>query len=228
MIALDFVAAAGAFTLQAKAEARTPGVVGVFGPSGAGKTTLLRAIAGLAPLMRGTINLDGAPLSGPPETRRVAYVFQDSRLFPHLSVRENLLYGLKRAPAPHRVSLDEVVEALGVAPLLDRHPRGLSGGEQKRIALGRALLAQPRLMLLDEPLAGVDDARKGDIVRLVADIRARFNAAMLLVSHDLDEIAALSDDVWLVDDGQITHAGAATSVFSDPASSLATGPTHAR
>lgn len=146
MIEFDFTAAAGTFTLRAQAKARTPGIVGLFGPSGAGKTTLLRAIAGLQPLQSGQIMLDGAPLTEPAETRRVAYVFQDSRLFPHLSVGENLLFGLKRAPAPHKLTLDAVVDALGLAALLDRMPRGLSGGEQKRIALGRALLAQPRLI----------------------------------------------------------------------------------
>jgi molybdate transport system ATP-binding protein len=216
MIELRFTARAGAFDLRASASARTPGIVGVFGPSGAGKTTLLRAIAGLAPLASGAITLDGAPLVGRPEERRIAYVFQDNRLFPHLSVEQNLLFGQKRAPLPHRLRTDDVIQALGLTALLGRSTRYLSGGEQKRVALGRALLSQPRLILMDEPLAGVDAARKAEIVQLIRLARARFNATILFVTHEIDDIAALADDLILVDKGQIVGFGNARDVFADP------------
>jgi molybdate transport system ATP-binding protein len=219
MIEFDFSTRAGGFALRARAQARTPGIIGVFGPSGAGKTTLLRAIAGLAPI-EGSITLDGERLSAPPETRRIAYVFQDSRLFPHLSVRENLRYGLKRAPAPHKLDFTEIVAALDIEALLDRDPQNLSGGEQKRVALGRALLSQPRLILMDEPMAGVDDARKAEILRLIAGARSRFGVSILLVSHDLDEVAALADDLMLIDNGAVTRCGAAAAVFADPGGPL--------
>ncbi len=219
MIDFRFTARAGAFELRAAASARTPGIIGVFGPSGAGKTTLLRAVAGLAPLASGAICLDGAPLAGRPEERRIAYVFQDNRLFPHLSVEKNLFYGQTRAPLPHRLRTDDVIQALGLGALLARSTRFLSGGEQKRVALGRALLSQPRMILMDEPLAGIDAARKSEIVQLIRLARARFNATILFVTHEIDDIAAMADDIILVDKGQIVGFGDARDVFADP-----TGP----
>lgn len=216
MIEFRFTARAGAFELHAAGGARTPGVIGVFGPSGAGKTTLLRAIAGLAPLDSGAITLDGKTLEGRPEARRIAYVFQDNRLFPHLSVEKNLLFGQKRAPLPHRLRVDDVVQALGLSALLARSTRYLSGGEQKRVALGRALLSQPQLILMDEPLAGIDAARKAEIVQLIRMVRARFSATILFVTHELDDIAALADDLILIDGGQIVASGDARAVFADP------------
>ena len=216
MIEFRFTARAGAFELRAAGSARTPGVIGVFGPSGAGKTTLLRAIAGLAPLASGAIALDGAALHGRPEERRITYVFQDNRLFPHLTVEKNLLFGQKRAPLPHRLRADDVIQALGLAPLMARSTRFLSGGEQKRVALGRALLAQSRMILMDEPLAGIDAARKAETVQLIRLARARFNATILFVTHELDDIAALADDLILIDSGQIIASGDARDVFADP------------
>lgn len=216
MIEFDFTARAGAFELRASGNARTPGIVGIFGPSGAGKTTLLRAIAGFTPLASGSIALDHAPLTGRPETRRIACVFQDNRLFPHLTVEQNLVFGLKRAPLPHRLRVEDVVQALGIAPLVKRSVRYLSGGEQKRVALGRALLSQPRLILMDEPLAGIDAARKADVIQLIRIARARFNATILFVTHELDDIAALADDIVLVAGGAIVGSGPARDVFADP------------
>jgi molybdate transport system ATP-binding protein len=220
MIEFSFIARAGAFELAAAGRTRTPGIIGVFGPSGAGKTTFLRAVAGLAPLTSGTIKINGSALTGRPEQRRIAYVFQDNRLFPHLSVQENLLFGLKRAPLPHRLRLDDAVAALDLSPLLARSTRFLSGGEQKRVALGRALLSQPRLVLMDEPLAGIDAARKTETIDLIRNVRARFDATILFVTHEIDDIAALADDLILIDQGEVTACGDARQIFADPAGPL--------
>jgi molybdate transport system ATP-binding protein len=222
MIEIDLHARAGGFSLDVAFTAPEPGIVCLFGPSGAGKTTLLRVIAGLQSSTRGLIRVGGETLldtergvSAPVETRRVGYVFQDGRLFPHLSVRDNLLYGYARAGAP-ALHLADVADALGVAALLDRSPRALSGGERQRVALGRALLAQPRLILMDEPLAGVDAARKADILTLIRAARARFAASIIYVTHDLDETAALADDLVLIERGGVTASGSAAALFADP------------
>jgi molybdate transport system ATP-binding protein len=136
-------------------------------------------------------------------------------------VRENLLYGYVRAPAAaRRLRLEDIVDALGIAPLVDRGVRALSGGERQRVALGRALLAQPRLLLLDEPLAGVDSARKGEALSLIRRVQARFALAVLHVSHDLDEVAALADHVALMRSGRIAAHAPAGAMFVDPASPL--------
>ncbi|MBL8549684.1 MAG: molybdenum ABC transporter ATP-binding protein [Hyphomonadaceae bacterium] len=212
MIDLDLTARAGAFALRCAFAAPTPGIISVFGPSGAGKTTLLRAIAGLTPA-EGRIDLDNASLAAlKAEERRIGYVFQDARLFPHLSVRENLLYGFARAADP-RLHLDEAAAVLGIAGLLDRGVRALSGGERQRVALGRALLSQPRVVLMDEPLAGVDIARKGEILGLIRSVQARFALTILHVSHDLDEVAALADHVALIEQGAISRRGPARALF---------------
>jgi molybdate transport system ATP-binding protein len=222
MIEIDVQAQAGAFALNAAFSARAPGVTCVFGPSGAGKTTLLRVIAGLQKPDRARIAIDdvaltdtAAALAVPPAQRRIGYVFQDGRLFPHLTVRQNLLYGFTRAPS-QSLNLDDVTQALGIAALLERMPRALSGGERQRVALGRALLAQPRLILMDEPLAGVDSARKNEILALIRAVRARFSASILFVSHDLDETATLADDLVLMEAGKVHAFGAAHDLFADP------------
>ncbi|MBI1188175.1 MAG: molybdenum ABC transporter ATP-binding protein [Alphaproteobacteria bacterium] len=220
MIEIDIRVRAGGFALDA-AFTLPPGFISVFGPSGAGKTTLLRAVAGLETPDEGRIAIDGAPvfdsaagIALPPETRRFGYVFQDARLFPHLSVRGNLLYGYRRA-ANHAVRLDDIVDTLAIAPLLDRSPRALSGGERQRVALGRALLMQPRLLLMDEPLAGVDAARKIEIIALIRTVR-RFVPAIVHVSHDLDEVSALADHIVLIEAGRTVRAAPADALLRDP------------
>jgi molybdate transport system ATP-binding protein len=158
----------GPFVLEAMFAAPTPGVIALFGRSGSGKTTLVNIISGLLAPDRGDVRLDGEVLTDtltgvavPVEARRIGYVFQDGRLFPHLSAEGNLRYGEKRARGvPHSIGFAEVVQLLGLAGLLARRPHELSGGERQRVALGRALLAQPRLLLLDEPLAALDVARR--------------------------------------------------------------------
>ena len=203
----------GAFRLDAALQAPGRGVTAVFGPSGCGKTTLLRAVAGLERTADGycrvgqTVWQDGTRIL-PPHRRPVGYVFQEASLFPHLTVRGNLEYGLKRVPAgQRRIGLDEVVALLSLETLLDRRPQRLSGGERQRVALGRALAVSPRLLLMDEPLAALDAARKRDILPYLERLPRELDMPILYVSHDLDEVARLADHLALMADGRVTAAG---------------------
>ncbi len=178
------------------------GITALTGPSGAGKSTVLHAIAGLirAP---GRIAFGGQVLTGPgtflpPHLRRFGVVFQDHRLFPHLTVRGNLLYG-----APDDGGLARVTDLLGIAPLLPRRPRDLSGGERQRVALGRALLAEPRMLLMDEPLASLDAARKAEVLPWLRAVCAEARVPILYVSHSTDEIAALAGTVLKMEAGRL-------------------------
>ncbi|MFO1431981.1 MAG: molybdenum ABC transporter ATP-binding protein [Candidatus Competibacteraceae bacterium] len=214
----------GKFTLQGGFELALP-VAGVFGPSGAGKSTLLKAIAGLAQPHAGRIRLDGETLYDaeqrihvPPQRRRIGIVFQDSRLFPHLTVRHNLLYGFKLlSPAQRRFSLPQIVDLLEIGPLLKRRPRYLSGGEQQRVALGRALLASPRLLLLDEPLASLDGGLKRQILPFLRRVRDELRLPMLYVSHALNEILALTSHLVVIDSGRIVGQGALPDLIQQDA-----------
>jgi molybdate transport system ATP-binding protein len=187
------------------AEAR---VLALVGPSGAGKTTLLNMIAGLVRPDEGRIAIAGETffesatgLSLPPRSRRLGYVFQDARLFPHLSVSANLRYGMRFAlGAAHRVAFDEVVDLLGVRALLDRRPGRLSGGETQRIAIGRALLSQPRALLLDEPLSAIDEPRRLEILELIERLRDAYAIPILLVSHRFEEVERLADAIVDIDE----------------------------
>lgn len=200
------------FTLDVAFSVPTPGVVALFGPSGAGKSTVIAAIAGLLRADAARVVLDGQDLSAlPPEQRRIGLVFQDGRLFPHLKVAPNLRYGLRRAPAgPTR--FDDVVEMLGIGHLLDRRPRTLSGGERQRVAIGRALLAQPRLLLMDEPLASLDASRKAEILPFLARLRSEVRVPIVYVSHALEEVVALADSLVLLRAGRVLAAGGLTEV----------------
>ena len=179
------------------------GLTALFGPSGAGKTSVLNMVAGLLKPDAGTITVAGETLTDtatgihvPPERRRVGIVFQDGRLFPHMSVRRNLRYGEKLARPDHRwMSLDEAVDFLGIAPLLDRWPRTLSGGEAQRVAIGRALLSAPRFLLMDEPLSSLDAARRAEILTVIERIRDELNLPILYVSHDRAEVDRLADTI---------------------------------
>lgn len=178
-------------------------VLGVTGPSGAGKTSLLNCVAGLLRPESGRIAVAGevlfdsdARIDLPPDRRRAGYLFQDNRLFPHLRVADNLAYGEKLAAAEHRwMSRDEAVALLGIGHLLDRYPPTLSGGEARRVALGRALLSGPRFLLLDEPLAHLDAARGEEIMRMIERVRDDLRIPMLYVSHVESEVARLADQV---------------------------------
>lgn len=178
-----------------------PGLTALFGPSGAGKTSILNMVAGLLRPDRGHIRIgdrtlfDGAT-DLPPEARRVGYVFQDGRLFPHRRVRANLTYGHDIVPSANRwMTLDEAVQFLGIAHLLDRWPHSLSGGEAQRVAIGRALLAGPEILLMDEPLSSLDAARRGDIMMVIERIRDELKLPILYVSHDRAEVDRLATSV---------------------------------
>ena len=207
--------AEGGFALDVAFEAPATGVTALFGPSGCGKSTILSAVAGLMRPQAGRIRRAGEALFDaaagvfvPPERRRCGVVFQDARLFPHLSVGANLRYGLSRAPAGAAgPDFDEVVALLGLEALLGRRPGRLSGGERQRVALGRALLARPLLLLMDEPLAALDLARKTEVLPFLARLRARAGVPILYVTHALDEVDALADTLVLLEAGRVVAAG---------------------
>ena len=178
-----------------------PGLTALFGPSGAGKTSILNMVAGLLRPDRGHIRIGDRTLFDgttdlPPEARRVGYVFQDGRLFPHRRVRANLTYGFDLADPGNRwMNVDEAVAFLGIGHLLDRWPRSLSGGEAQRVAIGRALLAGPEILLMDEPLSSLDAARRGDIMTVIERIRDELKLPILYVSHDRAEVDRLATSV---------------------------------
>jgi molybdate transport system ATP-binding protein len=181
------------------------GLTALFGPSGVGKTSVLNMVAGLLKPDRGHIRIGDRTLFGegidlPPEARRIGYVFQDGRLFPHRRVRANLLYGHDLAdPAERWMTLDEAVDFLGIGHLLDRWPASLSGGEAQRVAIGRALLRGPLCLLMDEPLASLDAARRGDIMTVIERIRDDLKLPILYVSHDRAEVDRLATAVVILD-----------------------------
>lgn len=189
-----------------------PGVTALFGPSGAGKTSVVGMLAGLTRPDAGRVELDGRALYDsatgvnlPPEKRRVGYVFQEGRLFPHLSVRANLRYGQRLTPPGQAwADFEQVVEMLGLEPLLRRRPGRLSGGEKQRVAIGRALLASPRLLLLDEPLASLDAQRKDEVLHYLGRLRGRMAIPVIYVSHQPEEIVALADAVVHIQAGRVT------------------------
>ncbi len=194
------------------------GITALFGRSGAGKTTVINAVAGLIKPHSGTIQLDGRTLSGPktfvpPHRRRIGYVFQDARLFPHLSVQQNLNFG--RWFARRRDDPNRIIDMLGLSHLLDRRPARLSGGEKQRVAIGRALLSSPDLLLLDEPMAALDAARKAEIMPYLERLRDE-RLPILYVSHSLAEVARLANSVVLIDAGKVRAVGPPSAVLADP------------
>ena len=214
----------GSFSVAAEAVLPAAGVLALFGRSGAGKTTLVNMLAGLLRPDAGRIAIAGralfdsaAGIDLPPERRRIGYVFQEGRLFPHLSVRTNLLYGHRRIPAEERtVKLPEIVELLGIGHLLARRSANLSGGEKQRVAIGRALLSNPRLLLLDEPLAALDAARKAEILPFIERLRDEIGLPIVYVSHDPAEVLRLADNILLLDQGRVAAEGPVSEVFSRP------------
>jgi molybdate transport system ATP-binding protein len=214
MLRVDIEKKLGEFSLQASFESEGR-VTGLFGASGAGKSSLINMIAGLLRPDRGTIVIDGdvvddtaAGIHVPTYRRRIGYVFQDARLFPHLNVAQNLDYGrrmnrLAADPAQHQ----RVVELLDIGALLDRRPGKLSGGERQRVALGRALLSKPRLLLLDEPLGALDEARKLEILPYLVRLRDEANVPMVYVSHDVAELRQLATQIVMLKQGRVTSFG---------------------
>ena len=203
------------FALEAGFASPGAGVTALFGPSGCGKSTILAAVAGLLRPEAGRVVAGGAVLldtargiAVAPERRRCGVVFQDARLFPHLSVAANLRYGLRRAPrAAEGPGFEEVVALLGLGALLGRRPLGLSGGERQRVALGRALLARPRLLLMDEPLAALDAGRRAEVLPFLARLRDAAALPILYVTHALDEVDALADRLVLLEAGRVLAEG---------------------
>jgi molybdate transport system ATP-binding protein len=204
----------GDFTLAVKFDAMV-GATALFGPSGAGKSSVANLIAGLLTPDRGRIALDdtvlfdsAARIDVPPHRRRIGYVFQEGRLFPHLTVRRNLDYGRRmNGLARDEAEMRHIVDLLDIGHLLDRRPGKLSGGERQRVAIGRALLTRPRLLLLDEPLASLDAARKREILPYLVRLRDDARVPMLYVSHLADEVRRIATQVLRIDDGRITAQG---------------------
>ncbi|MBL4711047.1 MAG: molybdenum ABC transporter ATP-binding protein [Gammaproteobacteria bacterium] len=196
------------------------GVLGIFGHSGSGKTTLLRCLAGLEKKVEGTIKIAGvtwlsADKKLSPQQRNIAYVFQDGRLFPHLTVSDNLHYGARRSPGITggeatklmRIDRDNLVGMLNIGKLLDRYPHQLSGGEKQRVAIGRALLSNPQLLLLDEPLASLDKKHKQEILPYLEVLHEELNIPMIYVSHDLDEMLRFCDFLLVMEHGKLRFSG---------------------
>jgi molybdate transport system ATP-binding protein len=204
----------GDWRLDAEFSMPTPGIVALFGRSGCGKSTLVDIIAGLVAADSGRVALDGHVLLDvaqhcdvKPERRRIGYVFQDAKLFPHLSVAGNLSYAARRAGSPEIVSFDAVIDLLALGPLLARRTQGLSGGERQRVAIGRALLCQPRLLLLDEPLAALDAARRAEVLPYLEALRDQLAVPMVYVSHQFDEVLRLATHLVLMDAGKTVAQG---------------------
>jgi len=224
MLDVDVAVRRGDFRIEAAFASDAP-IVALFGRSGSGKTTLVNAIAGLVHPTRGRIVVDGVTLVDtqagvfvPKHRRRIGYVFQEGRLFPHLSVRQNLLFGRWFAHGrpdggSETADFDGIVDLLGIGALLARRPGGLSGGEKQRVAIGRALLAHPRLLLMDEPLAALDDARKSEILPYVERLRDEAGVPIVYVSHSIAEVARLATTVVVLDKGRVVATGPAAEVL---------------
>ena len=220
----------GAFTLAVRFEAPA-GLTALFGRSGSGKTTIVNAVAGLLRPEAGRIEIAGrvlydaqAGICQPPHLRRVGYVFQEARLFPHLTVQGNLGYGAWFARRrPPRAEVGRIIEMLGIGKLLARRPATLAGGERSRVALGRAILARPDVLLMDEPLAALDEARKAEILPYLERLRDEMRLPILYVSHSVAEVARLATTVVMVEGGAILRVGPAVEVLSDPALAPAFG-----
>lgn len=211
MLELNFTQTLGTHQLRIAENVPASGITAIFGVSGAGKTSLINAICGLTRPQEGRIALNNRVLFDtaskiclPPEKRRVGYVFQDARLFPHYKVRGNLRYGMAKSMAGQ---FDKLVALLGIEPLLDRLPGSLSGGEKQRVAIGRALLTSPELLLLDEPLASLDIPRKRELLPYLQRLAREINIPMLYVSHSLEEILHLADKVMVLEAGEVKAFG---------------------
>lgn len=218
----------GAFDLDAAFVAPGVGVTALFGPSGCGKTTVLRCLAGLHRAAAGYCALNGDVWQAetgaflPPHQRPIGYVFQEASLFPHMSVRRNLLFGAPPvANGSHGVGWDEVIDLFGLSALLDRSPRNLSGGERQRVALGRAILTRPKLLLMDEPLSALDAAAKAEILPFLERLHDRLSLPVVYVTHDMREVERLADHLVLMERGRVIASGPLAELQGDPSLPLA-------
>lgn len=219
---IDIRHQAGTLDLQAQFKVEQPGITALFGPSGSGKTTLINAIAGLIKPDSGTLTINDSTVFDsatkthmPPRKRRVGYVFQDARLFPHLTVRKNLFFAHRRATnrLPEN-EVDAIIAMLGIGDLLSRRPAKLSGGERQRVSLGRALLGNPDILLLDEPLSALDQARKEEILPYLEALRDQRRLPILYVSHSIDEVARLADHIVVMEKGRVRASGSVFDILA--------------
>jgi molybdate transport system ATP-binding protein len=228
-IRAEFHNVLGKFTLDTTFEVPAKGVTALFGSSGCGKTTVLRCIAGLIRVKDGYFDINGEIWQDrdrafiPTYQRPLGYVFQEASLFPHISVRKNLLFGApnKKHDGP-TIDFDEVVDLLGIRALLDRSPGNLSGGERQRVGIGRALLAQPKVLLMDEPLSALDRKTKGEILPFIEKLRDHFALPIFYVTHDVTEVERLADQMVLLDKGHVVAVGPLAELQANPNSMLAT------
>lgn len=205
----------GDFVVDAAFKLNGTGITALFGKSGAGKTSVINMVAGLSRPDEGRIAVNGTVyydsnqgINVRTEKRRFGYIFQDGRLFPHLSVRSNLMYGMKLIPSSERfLGFDQVVDVLGIDRLLNRRPANLSGGEKQRVAIGRALLTSPHLVLMDEPLASLDNERKNELLPFIAMMQKEFSIPILYVTHSVQEIINLAHNVVIIEYGRIIASG---------------------
>ena len=208
------------FSLSVNGEISSRGITAVYGPSGSGKTTFLRALAGLEPAVKGTLEVEGEVWLDenthlPPHRRAIGYVFQQGGLFPHLNVMENILFGRKRRKGS-MVDVAELIDLLDLAPLTGRSTTNLSGGEQQRVAIARALASNPRMLLLDEPMASLDQGRKNDIMPFLEKLHESLTIPIILVSHSQREVGHLADNMVVISHGQIIAQGATKDVMVSP------------
>jgi molybdate transport system ATP-binding protein len=220
----------GDFLLDAAATVAMQGITGLFGPSAAGKTTLLRCIAGLDRAAEGRLRVgdetweaSSEGVRRAPDERDIGYVFQEPRLFPHLDVRRNLAFGQRRAKRHGPIGFDAVVDLLGLGALLERRPEGLSGGEAQRVAIGRAMLRAPRVMLMDEPVASLDAPRKQDVLPFIQQLHAESGIPILYVTHSFDELCQLCDQLVVIEAGRVAASGPLQALLADAGSPLLAG-----
>ena len=220
----------GLFELDARFTIPSSGITALFGPSGCGKTSVLRCIAGLNHLPGSQLSINGETWQNdqdclPSYKRPIGYVFQEANLFSHLSVKDNLLFGYKRSKTRDKTpSLDEVIQLLGLEHLLNRSPDRLSGGERQRVAIGRALMAGPEILLMDEPLAALDRFSKNEILPYLERLHDQLDIPVLYVSHDIAEVERLADHMVLMDKGRVKASGPLAELLADPDLPLAAMP----
>ncbi len=221
MIDIAFSVRLGTTILKPEINLPSSGLTAIFGPSGSGKTSLLNALAGLVRPDHGHIRIDNTVLFDSAarvdiaaHKRSIGYVFQDARLFPHMSVQANLDYGKKRTNQSHPIiQSDSLIDLLGIGPLLKRKPATLSGGEKQRVAIGRALLANPRVLLLDEPMSSLDDARRYELIGYLQKLRASLSVPVMLVTHNRDDVLALAENLVVMEQGRVTACGSLAAVM---------------